>query len=69
MQENLKLFFDDFNIKLLQVLYKGSYKEGDEVEYDLLHMAPNKDKVQILFVQAKSKLNLPWTKGEHTQTD
>ena len=64
MRENLKLFFDEFNIKLPQYLSKGSYKEREEVEHDLLHIAPTKDKVQVSFVQAKSKLNLPWTK-EH----
>ena len=62
MKENLKLFFDAFNIKLPQVRSKGSYKERKEVEHDILHMAPSKDKVQVSFVQAKSKLNLPWTK-------
>merc|ERR1712130_1048081 len=37
MKENLKLFFDAFNIKLPQYVSKnGSCKVRDEVEHDLL---------------------------------
>ena len=53
VKENLKLFFDAFNIQLT--------KDRKEVEHDVLHMAPHKDKVLVNFVQAKSQLNVPWT--------
>ena len=44
MRENLKLFFDAFKIKLPEYQVKGKSKEREEVEHDILHMAPNKDK-------------------------
>ena len=53
VKENLKLFFDAFNIQLT--------KDRKEIEHDVLHMAPHKDKVLVNFVQAKSQLNVPWT--------
>ena len=53
VKENLKLFFAAFNIKLR--------KERKEIEHDVLHIAPHKDKVLVNFVQAKSQLNVPWT--------
>ena len=62
VRENLKLFFDAFNIKLKEyscTSVKGkSKKERKEIEHDILHIAPNKDKVTVLFVQAKSQLNV-----------
>ena len=53
VKENLKLFFDAFNIKLA--------RDRKEIEHDVLHIAPHKDQVLINFVQAKSQLNVPWT--------
>ena len=53
VKENLKLFFNAFNIKLT--------KQRKEIEHDVLHMAPHRDKVLVNFVQAKSQLNVPWT--------
>ena len=57
MRENLKPFFDAFNINLPQ--YQSN--EREEVEHDLFHIAPQKDEVGVSFVQAKSQLNVPWT--------
>ena len=53
VKENLKLFFKAFNIQLT--------KQRKEIEHDVLHMAPHRDKVLVNFVQAKSQLNVPWT--------
>ena len=62
VRENLKLFFDAFNIKLKEYSGKGgkgkSAKERTEIEHDILHIAPNKDQVNVLFVQAKSHLKV-----------
>ena len=44
-----------------------SAKERKEIEHDILHIAPNKDKVNVLFVQAKSQLNVPWTQAKKVE--
>ena len=62
MRENLKPLFDAFNVKLPQ--YQSVARR--EVEHDLLHIAPHKEKVGVLFVQAKSQLNVPWTEEKRT---
>ena len=71
VRENLKLFFDAFNIKLKEYSGKGgkgkSAKERTEIEHDILHIAPNKDNVNVLFVQAKSQLNVPWTQARKVE--
>ena len=68
VRENLRLFFDAFNIKLKEYSCKGAKgKERKEIEHDILHIAPHKDKVKVLFVQAKSQLNVPWTQAKRIE--
>ena len=48
VKESLKLFFGAFNIKLKEYSSKGAKgKERKEIEHDILHIAPNKDKVKV----------------------
>ena len=76
VRKNLKLFFDAFNVKLKEYPKntKSSTggkvklsKERKEIEHDVLHMAPHKDKVLVSFVQAKSQLNVPWTEPKRVE--
>merc|ERR1712012_876799 len=63
----MELFFSAFNINLPFYSSAGSNQERSEVEHDLPHMAPNKAKVMVSFVQAKSQLNMSWTKANKTE--
>ena len=72
VRESLTPFFDAFNIKLKEYGNKKGAKgkkgkERTEIEHDILHIAPNKDKVNVLFVQAKSQLNVPWTQAKKVE--
>ena len=67
MRENLKLFFDAYNIELQKTLVKGKLQERKDVEHDVLHLTPSKDEVLVTFVQAKSQLNVPWTQAKRVE--
>ena len=72
VKENLKRFLAAFNIKLKE--YSKNLRNGQrvqqerkEIEHDILHLAPHRDEVLALFVQAKSQLNLPWTEANRVE--
>ena len=52
VRENLKLFFDVFNVKLKEYCGKGgrgkSAKERTEIEHDILHIAPTSDGCRLV---------------------